>query len=500
MVLINAVWAESAEGIINFRKIGLFHPEDRTGQQYGEIVGRQIRSELEGTFRFEIIPQQQLSKELPMPTPALIDLGKRFELDGIITGAVEINEDSMKISLTLMDAKRGDPFAKEFITVRDWKKSEAVEVEVRAIVAKLMSRIPYQAVVTDVQGQGEAITVSAGKLQGLGNGMTLQVIDIAKVKRHPFTQEVIGVDPVDVGELIVTRADERMSVAKPVRPKNGRVFARGQFVVFKPSAKVMAEMAPRREELIAQKKGETAALEEAALRERRAKLPNGSLALAAGAAWANFSLNSDQLEFERKISAFPLVAVSGEYWAIRSIGLDVSYQKGFVKLDRQDNTSIDVRARPSWLAFHLNYRYILRPAETHLQLIGHFGYASYTFQVTKTDPQFLSRVSYRGPSIGIEGRFPLASKMTADIGIDYQPVLKIDERPVNSGENPSSWSIGLHAEGRYRLHSGFWLSIQYLFKDFIASYSRPGSRAGGVTGARTRDDLNTVMFGLVAEF
>jgi hypothetical protein len=499
------VQPKSSEKIL-FKKIGVLNPEDRTHGQYGKSIGKQVRRALASTFRFEIVPQPKLSKELPLSESDLADLGQKYKLDGLVTGIVEIKDRSLKIKLILLEARTGIPFAREFATVKDFKRPDALQRGVQTLMVKLIGRIPYRAVVTQVRDKGRTITVNAGRLHGLGKGMRLQVFRIKGVKRHPFTNEVIGVEKVSVGELIVVRADDRVSRTRPFHRKKGQAFSPGDYVVFKPSVKVQSDTASIREALLARQEREWMALEEAARKEKEKKpapvrkFSRGELAVNIGTAWSSFRLNSDQLVFNRKISTFPLGNVSGELWVRPSWGVDADYQIGFAKLDRRGSNSTGVRTRPYWYATHLKYRHILWPDTTALELIGRAGYAWYVYRVSRTDDQFLSNTRYRGPSVGLEGRLPLTPKVTASLGVDYQPVLRVDEHPVTSGEEASSWSIGFHAEGRYHLGSGFWISIRYLFDDFIAGYSGTGTRSGGVTGTKSKDELNSVMLGLVAEF
>ncbi|MBI3812621.1 MAG: hypothetical protein HY283_10555 [Nitrospirae bacterium] len=506
--------AQSDKGVVVFKRIGFLGLEDRTHQGLAKNIGKEMRRELAATFRFEVIPQQNPSKELPLSAPDLSDMGKKFELDGIITGIVEIKGKDLKIVLTLFEGETGDPFAREFIVMKDWKSPEAVEKGVRTIMDKLIGRLPYQAVVTEVKDKGKTITINAGRLQGLGDGMKLQIFRIVKVNRHPFTREMIGVEKVNVGDLTVVRADERFSIIKPSRLLKGQTVEKGQYVHFKPSPKVLSELTSRRDELLAQQERDWMAMEQASQREKQAKerevkekrslehkVSRGKLELSTGLGWAKFSLTSDQLALDRKISTFPLAGVSGEYWVVPSLGLDADYQIGFVKLDRLSNSgSINVHARPYWYAIHLQYRYILWPGRTDLELIGRIGYAWYTYPVSSTDSQFFTNTRYYGPSIGFEGRLLLTSNLATGIGVDYLPILKVNEHPVNNGDDASSHAIRFHAEGRYRLKSNLWISIRYLFRDYIINFSGTGTKGGGITNAKTTDDLNSVLLGLSTEF
>ena len=490
---------------IGFKKIGLLNPEDRTTQRFTKDIGKRIRRVLAAAFRFEIVPQPKLARELPLTIPDLTALGKRFDLDGIITGMVKIEGDHLKIDLNLLDAKTGALFAREFVLIKDYKDPAAVEEGVRTLVGKMIGRIPYEAVIAGVNKKGGTVTVGAGRLNGLGDGTPVQVFRIVKVTRHPFTREVIGVEKMNVGTLVVVRADDRFSEAKPLRLESGQVIEQGQYVVFKPSSRLLSEMGSKQNELLARQEREWMDMEAAASKGKEKERPThkhsrGELGLYGGTAWSRFRFNSDQMEFSRNVSSFAMASAFAEFWMMPSFGVDGAYQIGFAKLENSGGNSISVKSRPYWYSTHLKYRFILWPGTTDLELIGLAGYAWYVYRVSETDGEFLGNTQYRGPSLGLEGRLPLSSKISARLGVDYQPDLAVNEHPVTSGENASSWSIGFHAEGRYRLGSNYWISIRYLFNDVFASYSGTGTRSGGVTGAKTTDELNSVMLGFGAEF
>jgi len=519
------VYAQSDKDVVFFNRVGFVDPEDRTGKGLAKSIGRQIRKELASTFRFEIIPYVDSSKTLPLSSPELSDFGVKNSLDGFVVGRVSFRNDLLEIEMTLLEAKKTVPFAREFIVLKNYKNPLVIEKGVRAMVAKVVSRIPYQGIVTDVKDRGGTILLNVGRLQGLQSGMSLRMFRIEDVKRNPFTQELIEVSKVDVGELVLVRVDDRVSVAKPSRLIKGQVVTKGLYVSFKPSDKVLAAMASKREEVLAQYERKWMGMEETAQNERKAKeekqaliekqaqakkyhepetlagnLPKGSVELQVGISQSNYSMSSDQLKLDRKISTFPLINFSGEYWVVPVFGIDADYQAGFIKLRSVGGNSTKARARPYWYAVHFQYRYILWPGTTNLELISRLGYAWYTNRVSETDSQFLTNTRYRGPSVGLKARLSLTSRLTAGMGVDYLPSLRVDEHPVTSGQDSSSSSIRLHVEGRYRLGSGFWLSVRYLVRDYIVTFSGTGSRAGGLTGAKSKEDLGSLLFGFVSEF
>jgi hypothetical protein len=498
---------------IYFNRIGVLDPEDRTRQSVAQVIGKQIRRELAGTFRFEVVPQPKLSKELPLSAPELIKLARQFKLDGIISGRVDPAGGGFKLELTLLDGNTATPFAREYTVVKDFKNPEVVDKNIRTIMSKLIHRIPYQATVTGIRNKGRAILIDAGQLNGLGVGMKVRIFEIAKVKRNPFTGELIGIDEVAIGELTVIQADERISQAKPSRMKKGQTLAVGQYAAFEPSDRVLSRIAHRREEILAEQERAWAAMDVVVQKEtarkqgvpkqdRSAPVPKvsrGRLELGGGWGWSEYSLNADSYDYNQKVTSFPIIRAAGEYWMIPSVGIDADYQIGFFKLESQGGSN-SARARPNWITANLKYRRIFRPGRTDLQLIGRAGYMWYNYRLSETNSQMLINTRYRGPSLGLEVRLPLTVNIATAAGADYQPVVAVSEEPATSGQDPSAWSVMLHAEMLYRLRHGLWMAIRYQFQDFKVSYSGMGTRAGGITGAKTSDELNAVTVGLILDF
>jgi DNA-binding Lrp family transcriptional regulator len=499
---------------IYFNRIGILDPEDRSRQSIAKAIGIQIRRELAGTFRFNVVPQSKLSKELPLSTPELIKLAKQFKLDGIITGRVALAGDQLKLELSLLDGNTAMPFAREYAIIKGFKNPDVVDKNIRNIMTKLIHRIPYQATVTGIRNKGRTIVIDAGQLNGLGVGMKVRIFDIGKVKKNPFTGELIGVDQVAIGELTVIRADERVSQAKPFRLKKGRRVGVGQYVAFEPSDKVLSRIAHRREEILAVQEREWAAMDVVAQKETARKpgaprqerptpvpkVSRGRLELGGGWGWSEYSLNADSYDFNQKVTSFPIIRAAGEYWVIPSVGIDADYQIGFFKLESQSGGSINARARPNWITANLKFRRIFRPGRTDLQLIGRMGYMWYNYRLSETNSQMLINTRYRGPSLGLEVRLPLAVNVATAAGVDYQPVVTVSEDPATSGQDSSAWSVQLHAEMLYRLRQRLWMSVRYQFQDYKVNFSGMGTRAGGITGAKTSDALNGVTVGLILEF
>jgi len=356
--------------------------------------------------------------------------------------------------------------------------------------------------------------INAGRLNGLGVGMTVRIYEIGKLNKNPFTGELIGIDEVVIGEWKVIRADDRTSMCRAVRTSKGRTVNVGQYVGFEPSEKIVSSMAATRERILAQLEREWSGMDAAAQREasqkatggkptKQSSLPKpsrGRVEFDGGWGWSHYSLNSDSYDLNQNVSSFPVIRAAGEYWVIPSVGIDADYQIGFFKLDSQGGSSISAKARPTWITTNLMYRWFFSPGHANLELIGRAGYAWYNYHLSETNSQYLINARYRGLNLGIEVRLPISTNFSAEFGTDYQPAVAVTEEPATSGENPSAWALEAHAELLYRLDRGLWMSIRYQIENYSASFSGTGTRAGGISGAKTSDQLNNVSLGLVFQF
>ena len=124
---------------------------------------------------------------------------------------------------------------------------------IKELTAKLISRVPYKALVADIK-EGEII-INAGRFHGIDEGSKLSIFEIKGIKRHPFTNEIINIEREDIGELTAVKVEGAITSAKIKEIKKGKRAEVNNKIDFKPSLKVIADSSQRKKEFLT-KKGE----------------------------------------------------------------------------------------------------------------------------------------------------------------------------------------------------------------------------------------------------
>jgi len=323
------------------------------------------------------------------------------------------------------------------------------------------------------------------------------------VKRHPFTNEVISFTREDLGEILVKQVDSLSATGKIINIKKGTKILIHQKVDFIPSQKVIQKSLLEKKERLTKRQLalEPLKVERPKLTKETPKRSRGSLVVSTGFALNDYSFSSDQLNFKRRTSPVPVVAVTGEYWFLSPLGVDVSYATSWIRFD-QTSSSPRTDASPSWLVAHLNYRYFFSSSLLSPEIVGSVGYRIYDFHVDQSDSKFLNNIKYSGIDITLVASYPMASRIKAVLNAGYQPALNVEENPVTSGtsSNADGYSVGL--TGYFKIFDGMTLALGYHYQAYQANFSGLGTRnqPAGTTNAKVHDVYDGVQLSLVYEF
>ena len=486
-----------------FKKIAVLDLDDRTGKAYGERLGEVVRTELEQMLRFDIVPPDAVRIRYPLSTATLGRIGKDLQLDAFIAGRVALSDQIITISLEILDGK-GELFAREFLAAREPKFQADLEKNLHDLVVKLIHRIPYKAVITKIENG--TVTFDAGRIHGVAVGSKASFFEIVGVKRHPFTDEAISFVRENLGEIRVTEVEDRSAKGKMVSLKTGARVLVHQKVDFVPSQKVIEESLTEKKKLLASK---ILALESRkAERLRRAReIPTrsrGSLTVGAGFAFNDYRLSSNELEFKRRTSPVPVVAVAGEYWFLSSLGADLSYTASWIQFDKIDGTAIStqVRASPRWTSAHLKYRYFFAGDSLSPEIVVSAGYGIYDFTVNNSDPVFFNDIRYGGIEMAVSAIYPITSRVSGILSMGYQPALIVKETPVTSGTGPKANAYSIDLTGRFKIIERLMLALGYHYQDYRADFSGVGTRnpPAGTTDSKLHDLYHGAQMSLVYEF
>lgn len=482
---------------LTFKRIALSELEDRTEEGYGRIVNNSLKSNIANSLRFEIA--EPAKRKAPSTRKDAVKIGERLNADAVIYGNVKMEEAILKISLEMVNVKNGSLFASEGKWIKGKLTEEIIEKNIKELTAKLISRVPYKALVADIK-EGEII-INAGRFHGIDEGSKLSIFEIKGIKRHPFTNEIINFEKDEIGELTVVKIEGAVATAKIKEVKKGKKIEINNKVDFKPSLKAIADSAKSKKEFLAKKEKEAA--EETVKKEPKAEKRNYNIVgieATVGYATNDYSFNSNELKFSRKANSFFTAGFKGEVWPVSFFGADVSYKTGWLKFNKIGTALLDTKANPYWFSANLKYRYIFNDKPTSPHLIGKVGYYIYDFSVDKSDSQYFNNYSYKGINIGIGAKIPFWDSFGINISGDYLPSLSVNEAPVSSGSSGSASGYLLGIGMYYILTDDFMLDLNYSYNSYKADFTGTGTRGTGTTSASSTDTYNGLNLNIRYEF
>lgn len=492
------VLADAPNETFLFKKLAVLDTDDRTGKAYGEKIEIIVRDELVQMLRFDIIPQKKVRVQHPLSPQSLGTISKILQADGFIVGRVTLSHKMVNISLEILD-KKGEMFALELLAVNEQASSTDLEKSVRELVVNLIRRMPYKAVIARVENG--VVTFDAGRLHGVEIGSKASLFEITGVKRHPFTNEIISFSRKDLGIIQVTQVEALSATGKMISSKKGVKINAGHKVDFIPSERVTLENRIEKNELLASKQLvlELRNTEELRLTKEPPGRTRGSLASSAGFLLNDYKISSSQFNFKRDTSPVPLVAVTGEYWVLAPLGVDVSYAASWIYFYQTGNVP-KTDASLSWLAAHLKYRHFFSSDPLSPEIVGSVGYQIYEFEVDQSDLNYFNNIKYSGIDIALAASYPMTSKIKTVLNVGYQPSLDIEENPVTSGTNPNAYGYFIGLTEYFKVSDRTALALRYYYQAYHVNFGGTGTRGVGTTNTEIRDIYQGANLSLVYEW
>ncbi len=479
LLLPESVFAVEPNEAFLFQKLAVLDTDDSTGKALGKKIGKITRSELEQIQRFDIIPPEKVRIQHPFTPQSLEKIGSELQVDGFIVSRVYLSNETLNISLEIRDS-RGDMFALELLAVNEQASRTELENSIRELVARLIRRIPYKAVITEVDR--DMVTFDAGRVNGVEIGSNASIFEIIEVKRHPFTNEIISFTMDDLGVINVTQVEARTAAGRMISSKKGGKINAGQKVDFSPSERVIRE----------------SRLERRLTKETPVR-PRGSLDVGTGFLLNDYEINSNQFNFKRDTSPVPVAAVTGEYWILAPIGVDVSYAASWIYFNQTDSVP-RADASLSWLGAHLKYRHFLSSVPLSPEITGSIGYHVYEFEVDQSDLNFFNNIKYSGIDLALAAGYPMTSKIKGVLNVGYRPSLNVRERPVTSGTNPSADGYLAGLTGYFKVFERTALKLGYYYQAYHLNFSGTGTRGVGTTNAEIKDIYHGINLSVVYDF
>lgn len=498
-----------------FDRLLVLQPVDNAGlPAQSESMRLILWSEWTGLLQFEIVSIPEPTRSGPFTSDEIRRRAIMMGADGAITSRLGRTDGSIVVTVELISAHSGDLVVQERRLIQNWKDPQIFRDQVAAAVQRIAGRLPYRAVVRSADP--DLIRITAGRIHGLDPKSPIKVERVTAVRKNPLTGEVVEVTKRPVAELRAFRIGETSSLANVSRFERGMSIRVGDVVTFEPNAALMAESAPRRQALLAQKEKDQADYEKklraepvrpsptppvATPREPAPPLlaktePEGTrrirVGLGFGVGWNRFRLNSAEADIKRSASVYPVAMVSGGITPKDYLDIDLAAQTGWISFSDQDSVSIDRKAVTTALSGQVALKRRDRLGEVTVASFLGTGFDWRRFSPDKTDDAALLNVTYSGPFLGVGWEITPSPSFGLLVGARYFPWISVGEDPVDSGSDPKAMGLAGEIGVFYHLWKGVRLDLLASRTEFRSDFQDTGDRFGGISEAETREVLTTV--------
>ncbi len=216
--------------VLDFQQQG----EGFASEDMGAMVAEWFITALVKEGRFDVVERGMLNKileEQKLAMTGMVDpstateLGRLLGVKVIISGSVIRLEEIIEINARIIDVESAS-----IITAENVKSSTATRLEDLVVMMseKIIQDFPLEGYV--VLRDGNRVKIDLGKRMGVKPGMEFLVFREGSVIKHPKTGEVLEIEKIETGSLIVERVLEKISEGRLIIEKAAGSVAYGQRV------------------------------------------------------------------------------------------------------------------------------------------------------------------------------------------------------------------------------------------------------------------------------
>ncbi len=211
----NADFKRTKIAVLDFSLKGAgFETEDM-----GAIVAEWFITAFVKEGRFDVIERGLLTKilnEQKLGMSGILDettatkIGKLLGVKIIISGSVLKLQNILEINARIIDVETASIIAAENV-----KSSAAVRLQdlVVRMSAKIIKNFPLEGYIVRRQTGKIKVSIDLGRIAGVKEGMEFIVYKEGQIIRHPKTKEILDVETVETGKIVITKVKYKISKA-----------------------------------------------------------------------------------------------------------------------------------------------------------------------------------------------------------------------------------------------------------------------------------------------
>lgn len=469
---------------LTFKKMTFLPTQDNVNGVYAKSVDETLEALIQKNYKWDFISppvtNQVINPEDLIKNNSLVkSFTKDLKADGFFVCDVRKDPKQISIHLYLFSASSGLLVAEDNLQ-RPSDNTEIVQTSVISLMARIIEKIPYDALV--LSRTDNRVTINAGSLDGVTSGQTLTAIKVIGAKKHPVRNFIIKSRKAILGQIRIVKVDERLSFGDILTETEAGVI--GEDAKITGISSVRYESTPWTktytppEQLLSENNksvfGKNA-------QEWIAKNPPTFGKVGADFSIGNFDNNlalADGTNLNSGVSAYPRIKVAGEIWITPSIYTDAYFAQGIGQSDNPGGGTSEVSASLTQYRLSFGYNFILRNEFFGPKLTFDLGFSNYRMFIDTTSNSGFTTLQYRSLPIGIGGYVPINNSRTWAIGgkayFHFFP--RLNETPFSSGGNPESTinEFKFYAENKISQRLRWRIGLEFLL--LSTTYSGQGGR------------------------
>lgn len=211
----NADFKRTKIAILDFELKGSgFETEDM-----GAIVAEWFITAFVKEGRFDVVERGLLKKilnEQKLGMSGILDetsatkIGKLLGVKIIISGSVLKLQNILEINARIIDVETASIIAAENV-----KSTAAVQLQdlVVQMSAKIIKNFPLEGYIVRRKTGKWRVSIDLGRIAGVKKGMEFIVYKEGQIIRHPKTKEILDVETVETGKIVITKVRDKISKA-----------------------------------------------------------------------------------------------------------------------------------------------------------------------------------------------------------------------------------------------------------------------------------------------
>ncbi len=205
-------------------------------EDMGAIVAEWFVTAFVREGRFGVVERGLLKKitaEHKLGASGLVDdntatrIGKLLGVKVIISGSVLKLENVLEINARIIDVETASIIAAENV-----KSSAAAALQdlVVQMAAKISNNFPLEGYIVRRNTGDKIVSVDLGRITGIKKSMEFNVYGEGEVIKHPITKQILDIQRVETGTIIITNVRKKISTGEIIEEKTPGAIMIGQKV------------------------------------------------------------------------------------------------------------------------------------------------------------------------------------------------------------------------------------------------------------------------------